>query len=45
MIREGYFGNTVHTHYDVGYMALCCLVLTFIGLILVRDAGRRAEAQ
>ena len=44
MIREGYFGNKVHTHYDVGYMALCCLVLTFWGLFLVRDAGRRVES-
>jgi capsular polysaccharide transport system permease protein len=45
MIREGYFGNAVHTHYDAGYMALCCLGLTFVGLYLVRDAGRRVEAQ
>ena len=45
MIREGYFGNAVRTHYDVGYMALCCLALTFLGLYLVRDAGRRVEAQ
>jgi ABC-type polysaccharide/polyol phosphate export permease len=45
MIREGYFGNAVRTHYDGGYMALCCLGLTFIGLLLVRDAGRRVEAQ
>lgn len=45
MIREGYFGNAVRTHYDAGYMALCCLGLTFVGLYLVRDAGRRVEAQ
>ena len=45
MIREGYFGNAVRTHYDTGYMALFCLVLTFVGLYLVRDAGRRVEAQ
>jgi capsular polysaccharide transport system permease protein len=44
MIREGYFGNAVRTHYDVGYMAFCCLCLTWIGLYLVRDAGRRVEA-
>ncbi len=43
MVREGYFGSTVRTHYDLGYMAMCCLVLTLIGLFLVRDAGRRAE--
>lgn len=45
MIREGYFGNLVRTHYDLGYMAMCCLVLSLIGLFLVRDAGRRVEQQ
>lgn len=44
LLREGYFGSRVHTHYDLGYMAMCCLVLTLMGLFLVRDAGRRAEA-
>jgi capsular polysaccharide transport system permease protein len=43
MLREGYFGNVVHTHYDVGYMAMCCLVLSLSGLYLVREAGRRVE--
>jgi capsular polysaccharide transport system permease protein len=43
ILREGYFGDTVRTHYDVGYMASCCLVLTMIGIILVRDAERRVE--
>lgn len=43
MIREGYFGNLVHTHYDVSYMALCCLVLSLLGLFVVRDAGQRVE--
>lgn len=45
MIREGYFGHLVRTHYDVGYMAMSCLVLSLIGLFLVRDAGRRVEQQ
>lgn len=43
MLREGFFGGVVRTHYDVQYMALCCLVLTLFGLFLVRDAGRRVE--
>jgi capsular polysaccharide transport system permease protein len=43
MLREGYFGNAIRTHYDVSYMALCCLALTLAGLLLVRDAGRRIE--
>lgn len=44
-VREGYFGSAVKTHYDLGYMAACCLVLTLVGLFLVRDAGRRAESR
>ena len=43
MIREGFFGDKVRTHYDVAYMALFCLVLTLLGLLLARDAERRVE--
>jgi capsular polysaccharide transport system permease protein len=43
MLREGYFGGVVRTHYDVGYMATCCLVLSLAGLYVVREAGRRVE--
>jgi capsular polysaccharide transport system permease protein len=43
MLRSGYFGNVIPTHYDVGYMASCCLVLSFAGLGLVRQASRRVE--
>lgn len=43
MVREGYFGDTVRTHFDASYMALICLILTLVGLLLVRDAGRRVE--
>jgi capsular polysaccharide transport system permease protein len=43
MIREGFFGDKVRTHYDVAYMALVCLVLTFLGLVLARDAEQRLE--
>jgi capsular polysaccharide transport system permease protein len=43
MLREGFFGNVVPTHYDVGYMASCCLVLSLTGLYLVRQASRRVE--
>jgi capsular polysaccharide transport system permease protein len=45
MLREGYFGNTVRTHYDMGYMALICLLLTLVGLFLTREASRRVEAE
>jgi capsular polysaccharide transport system permease protein len=43
MLRAGYFGNVVPTHYDVAYMASCCLVMSLAGLYLVRQASRRVE--
>jgi ABC-type polysaccharide/polyol phosphate export permease len=45
LLRDGYFGNAVRTHYSVGYMAACCLAITLAGLYLVREAGRRVENQ
>jgi len=45
IMREGYFGNAVRTHYDAGYMAACCLVLTLAGLYLVQDAGKKVESR
>jgi ABC-type polysaccharide/polyol phosphate export permease len=41
MIREGYFGDMVRTHYDMAYMAGCNLVLTLTGLFLMHAAARR----
>ena len=43
MLRDGFFGHSTRTHYDAGYMAICCLVLTLIGLALSREAGKRVE--
>jgi capsular polysaccharide transport system permease protein len=43
IVREGYFGNAVPSHYNVGYMAMCCLVLSLFALYLVREASRRVE--
>lgn len=45
MIREGYFGGVVNTHYDVGYMALCNLVLTLAALCLLRLAARQVGSK
>jgi len=42
-LRQGFFGNVVRTHYDMGYMAVCCLVLSLAGLYLQREAFRRVE--
>lgn len=43
ILREGWFGNVVPTHYDLSYMATCCLVLSLAGFYLQREAGRRIE--
>ncbi|MBC8751441.1 MULTISPECIES: ABC transporter permease [Paraburkholderia] len=45
MLRGGYFGSLVKPHYDIGYMITCDLILLFVGLFLVRDAGMRVEPQ
>ena len=45
MVREGYFGNVVRTHYDLAYMASVNLVLTLVGLFILRDAANRVEAR
>ncbi len=43
LLRHGYFGNVVRTHYDIGYMAESSLLLTLCGLYVVREASRRVE--
>ncbi len=45
ILREGYFGNAVRTHYDVSYMAVVCLLLSLAALYLVRDAGQKVETR
>jgi len=41
LIREGYFGSAIKAHYDVGYMALCCSILSFLALVKVRVVSRQ----
>lgn len=38
-LREGWFGSVMHGHYDIPYLMLCNLALTFVGLSLVRQIG------
>jgi capsular polysaccharide transport system permease protein len=45
MLRDGYFGSAVHTHYSAQYLVLSCSLLTLAGLVLVKEAGRRIEVQ
>jgi len=43
ILREGWFGNVVQTHYDLGYMSFVCLILSLAGLSLLSAATRRVE--
>jgi capsular polysaccharide transport system permease protein len=43
LLRDGYFGSVVRTHYDMGWLALVNLVMTLLGLILVERASRTVE--
>ena len=43
LLRHGYFGKAVPPHYDIPYMAKCCLILSLFGLYAVREASRRVE--
>jgi len=45
MVREGYFGTIVKTHYDASYMASCNLVLMLAGLLLLRGVAKRVASQ
>lgn len=45
MIRHGFFGNTVITYEDPIYFMTVNLVLTLLGLALVRETGRRVEPE
>jgi len=43
ILRQGYFGSLVKTHYDIGYMASCCLVMSLAALYLVQQTSRRID--
>jgi capsular polysaccharide transport system permease protein len=43
VLREGYFGSAIRAHYDLTYLVASCLVLTVVGLLLTRKAGRKVE--
>lgn len=45
ILREGYFGSAVRTHYDINYVFSVCMLMTLFGLALVRDASRRVEVE
>jgi ABC-type polysaccharide/polyol phosphate export permease len=45
LIRDGYFGHIVKTHYDMGYMATVNLLMLFAGLLLLRNTEHHLESQ
>ena len=40
LLREGFFGSRIVAHYDIGYMALCNIVLTALGLAQTHKVSR-----
>ncbi|MGQ7934599.1 ABC transporter permease [Paraburkholderia sp. D1E] len=45
MFRYGYFGNSITPYYNVPYVSVICLVLTWLGLAVVRNASKHVESQ
>lgn len=45
ILRSGYFGSMVRAHYDISYMAMVCLCLTFVGLVQERKVSRLVIAE
>lgn len=44
MVRDGFFGHMVRTHYSVGYMCTVCMGMTLLALALTRAASRQLES-
>ncbi len=38
-LREGYFGSKMHAHYDMGYLLLFNIILTFLAINQARQVG------
>ncbi len=44
MIRDGFYGHLMRTHYDPVFLVNSNLLLSLVGLLALRAAGRRAKA-
>jgi ABC-type polysaccharide/polyol phosphate export permease len=42
ILREGYFGSSIHAHYDMVYMAVVNALLTLLGLANTRIISKTA---
>lgn len=40
LLREGYFGSIFKAHYDMGYMAIVCSILSLLGMAKMREISR-----
>jgi capsular polysaccharide transport system permease protein len=45
LFRYGYFGKEVTPYYDIPYVIISCLILTWLGLYLVQGAAKRVESE
>lgn len=45
LLREGYFGSLIKSHYHIGYMAFFCLTLTLLGFAQLRRIGREVTPE
>lgn len=45
ILREGYFGSIVRSHYNIPYMASICLVLTILGFSQERYISKRVTPE
>lgn len=45
LLREGYFGSQYQAHYNVVYLVVVCLSLSFLALFFVRLAGRELNQE
>jgi len=45
LLREGYYGQIVHAHYELIYAIASSLALMFVALVLVRQAAGRVQPE
>lgn len=45
MLRDGFFGDLVHAHYDASYLALWCMGLSALGLAKCRIISRKVTPE
>ncbi|WP_237073393.1 ABC transporter permease [Prosthecochloris sp. GSB1] len=43
LVRDGYFGRLFQAHYDMYYLLFCCMLLSFLGLAMVRQSAKSVE--